>query len=140
MIAWLRQRRKGRVEARLKDHLRSRHPVIDVECGNGMFNLKCHENAVQWAFEHEDKGTKVVECIYIDAGTPILHYVNELDGMFIDNTLGFFSKKMEFYYIRVIHKTDWPYVRGEFDTSLDAWAYQFTTWFDRKILKIDRVL
>lgn len=139
-MGWLRRRRKASIEDRMKDHIRSRHSVIDVESGNGMFNLRCHKNAVQWAFENEPQGATVIETITIDAGTPILHYVNELDGVYIDNTLGFFSKRAEYYYIRKIHKADWPYIQGEFDTALDAWWYQFTNWFDRKILKIDRIL
>ena len=87
-----------------------------------MFNFRCFENAVQYA--QDNPGLEVVEVIYIDNGDPILHYVNfnPDSGEYLETTLG------------------WKHIPSEFSRALDSWTEEWATWWERKVLGIERVL
>ena len=78
----------------------------------------------------------------MDAVTPILHYINydHETKEYLETTLGWRAEILEYYRIRKIHKDDHRYIGGEFNRSLDSWFHQFATWFDKHILRIDRIL
>lgn len=132
------EKRKTRIGEAVCVYVRSRYTMIDVEPVQGLFNFRCHENSIQYAKTNEGYG--VAEVIYIDGGKPILHYVNTKEGKFYETTLGWRAETFEYYKIRDIHQKDWQYIHSEFSRSLDSWMKQFTTWFDRAILRIDRIL
>ena len=134
----MRAKREALLWSRINRRLRSRYTMIDVEPVQGMFNHRCHENAVQWAKSRPDYG--VAEVIYIDDGKPILHYINTKNGRYFETTLGWRAEYLEYYKIRDIHKTDYHQIHSEFERSLADWLIEFTNWFDRKVLKISRVL
>jgi len=64
---------RGRTDNRIALHLRATKTEVHPLPARGMFNQRCHSNAVQYQSEN---GGDVVECIYLEDGVPVLHYVN----------------------------------------------------------------
>lgn len=129
-----------KIHGRLKGHVRSRYEMIKPEPTLGLFNFRCFENAVEYARRYPEM--EVIEVIYVDNGTPILHYINydPLDKKYLETTLGWRAPYLEYYHIRKIHVDDYYRISSEFDCSLGSWLEQFSNWFDRLILRIDRIL
>jgi hypothetical protein len=59
-------------------------------------------NAVHEAVKNKDK--KIAMCVYMDGGQPIIHFINYRKGKFIDNTLGEWSRRYNYYFIKFIDK------------------------------------
>jgi len=73
---------------------------IEVKAGKCRFNFKCHYNSVHEAKKNKHK--KLAMCIYLDDGYPIIHFINYNKGKFVDNTLGEWSSRVDFYFVRWI--------------------------------------
>lgn len=131
--------RKEKLQARLVDYIRSRYTQVEVKPMAGIYNYKCFYNAVEFSRKQKIR-CDVYECIYIDGGVPILHYVNFKNGVYLETTLGYLCERYEYYILRRIPKSDHLKIDREFEIALDSWTRQFTTWFDRAILRIDRIL
>lgn len=131
---------KKAAHQRVCDYVRSRYDLVDVKPKAGLFNYCCYYNAVEYARTH--KNTEVLEVIYIEDNEPVLHYVNRLttSGVLLETTLGFRAKNLEYYVIRTIHTSDYKYIETEFDRSLRSWLMQFTSWADRKLFNVNRVV
>jgi hypothetical protein len=114
--------------------------MVKVSPKAGLFNHKCHCNTVEYARTH--KGMEVLEVIYIDGTEPFLHYINRKTktGELLETTLGFEADRMEYYIIRTIHPEDHKHIGAEFSRSLNSWLMDYTSWFDRAILRVDRVV
>lgn len=80
-------------------------PKINVKPGIGRYNFMCHLNSVHDALNNDYN--KIVMCIYIDENYPIIHFINvDNDGNYIDNTLGRWSEKFDYYFVKLIKKED----------------------------------
>jgi hypothetical protein len=132
--------RKEIIQTAVCNYVRTRYEMIKPEPTLGLFNFRCFENAVEYARRYPE--LEVIEVIYLDGGVPILHYINRdpANGKYLETTLGWRAQYLEYYHIRKIHPDDHRYLPGEFDRSLGSWLHQFTTWFDRKVLRIGRIL
>lgn len=108
----------------------------------GLFNYRCHENCVEYIRLNPEKNYSIAETIYIDEDTPILHYVifDEDENKYLEVTLGWKIDTVDTYLLRILPKDDNLKILSIFSDTLDVWLNEFTSWFDRKILKIDRVL
>lgn len=126
-------------QRRLTNFIRSRYPLITVIPTQGVFNYRCYLNAIQYALDHE--GLEVTEVIYLNDGTPILHYVNynPKTDTYHETTTGFLAAYYEYYRLRTIHPDDYKYMQAEFDRAVDSWTQQFTTKFQRW-LGVERIL
>lgn len=131
---------RKRAQRRLIDFVRSRYELIKPEPMQGMFNARCFENAVDYVRTRPD--IEVIECIYIDGGEPILHYINRdpSTGAYLETTLGFKAARLEYYRIRKIHPSDHLYIGGEFERAVNSWTAQFAGWFAMRVLGIERIL
>jgi len=136
VIAALRRR----LEARVVRYVRSRYAMVKPEPTQGLFNFRCHENAVEYQRRHPD--LEVVEVIYIDDGVPILHYLNRdpARDVFLETTLGWRAAHLEYHVIRRIHPEDYPHIHREFERALASWTEQFVNGFCRNILGFRRIL
>jgi len=77
---------------------------IDVQPGNGMFNFMCHSNSVNEAIKcNEDE---VALCVYFHGDKPIIHFINISNGIYVDNTLGYWSKQYKYFSVRTIPRKD----------------------------------
>ena len=78
---------------------------IKVKSGKCRYNFRCHLNSVHEAINK--KQNKIALCFYIDEDQPIIHFLNvDKKGKFIDNTIGNWSKKYKYYFVRFINKED----------------------------------
>ena len=136
----MKTKRLNFLHKRLAEHVRSRYELIRVKPTLGLFNFRCFENVVEYVRRYPQ--LEVHEVIYMDNGTPILHYVNYDPERkeYLETTLGWRGEFLEYYHIRKIHKDDHRYIQSEFNRSLDSWFHQFATWFDQYILGIDRIV
>lgn len=98
---------------------------INVVPHSGMFNLRCHENSIEFARQNPDH--KVIETIYIDdQHYPTLHYINQApDGTFIDTTLGYKAEYYEYFFLREIVKDDFKTMGWIFDNTVEFWSRKY---------------
>lgn len=136
----MRQRAIKRAQERIARRLRARHQGIRPVPEQGLFNFRCHENCVEYLRAHPDRGLRIAETVYLDGGEPILHYVVVDGDRYLEVTLGWRAEQLEYYLIRVLDERDHTRIHSEFDRSLMDWLHDFTSWFDRAILRVERVL
>lgn len=131
---------RKRIRERVCQHFRSRYEMLKVEPALGLFNHKCFMNVVEYARRYPEM--EVIEVVFIEDGHPRLHYVNRdpTDGKYLETTLGWQAHHLEYYFLRRIHPSDYHRIHGEFQRALDDWTLQFTNWFQRNVLGIERVL
>lgn len=87
------------------EYLELTRKPIKVKSGKCRYNFRCQMNAVHEAINNKEK--KIAMCIYIHDNYPIIHFINvDKRGKFIDNTLGNWSVKYDYYLIRYIKKKD----------------------------------
>lgn len=136
----MKARAARKIQERLVALVRSRYELITPEPEQGLFNFRCFDNAVEYA--RRFPGMDVVEVIYIDAGEPILHYVNHdhTTDRYLETTLGWRAKHLEYYRVRRIHPNDHAHIHAEFDRALNSWWMERTNWWHRNVLGIRRVL
>lgn len=93
-----------KAESIITDKILSEHNLISVKSGKCRWNLRCHNNAVHEAIRKGDDNIAMV--IYFDGSCPIIHFINYRKGKYIDNTLGEWSQRYEYYFIKFIPKED----------------------------------
>lgn len=100
---------------------------IKVRPGTCRYNYKCHMNAVHDALV---KGqTRVAMCIYLDSNTPIIHFINvSKKGKFIDNTLGCWCVKRDFYLIRYIEQSEFYQIDSIFGNYREYLTSRLPWW------------
>lgn len=134
---------KLKVYDKIKEYVKMTYPIIDYEnmkMGKGLFNNRCHSNAVQNYYEHEDR---VFLCMAMseDYNNPIVHFINKTEeGFFVDNTLGYEYKKYEYYIIREIKKSEFNNICDILYDTKDYFLDKFSNKFIRKILGRDIVI
>lgn len=93
----------------INDIVRGGYEKINVQPRTCRNNFQCHANAVHDAIN--DNHDKIALVVYFDEGYPIVHFVNvsEVGGgitEFTDNTLGQWSGRMEYYFVRYVDKIE----------------------------------
>lgn len=137
----MRQRAIKRARERIARRLRARHQGIRPVPEAGLFNFRCHENCVEYLRTHPGVGLRIAETIYLDEGEPVLHYVVVDSGnRYLEVTLGWRAEQLEYYLVRILDERDHTRIHSEFDRSLTDWLHEFTSWWDRKVLGITRIL
>lgn len=129
-------------QARLVRALRSTSTQIKPLEIQGLFNFRCHENAVQYVRDNPSRLLEVVETIYLDGGEPTLHYIvrDKVTGDYLEVTLGWRTRQLEYYVTRTLLPGDLDYIHGEFSRSLDHWRDLYVNPVARVLLRIDRIL
>lgn len=134
---------KSKIENKLRlkvaQEVQCSKEIISVKPNQGLFNYRCHENAIEFARLNPDH--KVIETIYIENNSwPVLHYVNQApDGSYLDNTLGYKTEFYEYYFIREIHPDDFKSMGWLFDHTVDYWSNKYLKWWHR-LLGISRLV
>ena len=92
-------------------------PKIKVKSGSCRYNFRCQMNAVHDALNNDEE--QIAMCFYITEGYPIIHFINiNKNGEYIDNTLGRWSERNEYFLIKKIDKEDF------FDVNTIFTAYR----------------
>ena len=86
------------------DYIISKYNTIKVKPGKCKYNFRCQYNSVHYAKKHKHK--KIAMCVYMDDGYPIIHFLNYYKGEYTDNTLGQWSARHNYYFIRWIEDAD----------------------------------
>lgn len=87
----------------------------------------CHKNSVHEAIKNKDDS--VVMCMYIDGDYPIIHFINQdKNGHYVDNTLGEWSEKYNYYFIKLINKDEFFDVDKVFDAYRKEIRKQLSFW------------
>jgi hypothetical protein len=119
---------KSRAQRELNLYVRTRYDRIHPEPTQGLFNYQCHRNTINYVLQNAHLGLQVVECIYIDNGDPILHYLafDPNHNLYLELTLGHFCNNYpEFYKIRTVDPSDYMIIEAEFDRAMRSWKNQF---------------
>lgn len=134
----MRKKIKARVHNRICEHLYNTTETVKVTPKQGLFNMQCFDNAVEYARVNAGDDINVVMGVTVSNGIPTLHFWNELNGEHLETTLGHTCKKYAYYPMRTIDKVSWDCICTVFEDALDYWHATHTTWFER--LFMDRVV
>jgi len=120
--------RRNNREARQQicNYITAKYNKIEVQPGNGLFNYQCHRTAVDIAVKKGDK--KIAMVVYIEDGYPIVHFVNFRKKQFIDNTLGEWTTKYDYYFIKWINKDELFEVFTIFDAFKEELGKKLSWW------------
>jgi hypothetical protein len=116
--------------------IQSTKQMITVTPKRGLFNYKCFDNAAQYQSEY---GGDVVEVVIVRCADPSLHYINRIDGEYLETTLGYRSAQYEYFYLRVITEEDYKHMSWVFENALATLSRPYIRWYHR-LLGIKRVL
>jgi len=115
--------------------IQSTKQMIKVEPKQGLFNQKCFDNAAQYQSEH---GGEVIEVIAIRNTWSSLHYINKVEGVYLETTLGYQSSSHEYFLLRVITEEDYKHMTWVFENALATLSRPYIRWY-HKLLGIKRV-
>lgn len=137
----MRQRAIKRAHERIARRLRARHQGIRPVPEQGLFNFRCHENCVEYVRTNPDRDLAVVETVYVDEGTPILHYVvhDRAEDAYLEVTLGWRAEGLEYYLTRTLTPADHRNILKEFDRALRYWTDEHVPRWMQWLLGIERV-
>lgn len=115
---------------------RDNHVRIEVEPKQGLFNHKCMCNAVEWQSKN---GGTVHEVIAIGPDGPILHYINNSNGIYFETTLGFMARDLEYFLVRGVSTVEYSNIQEVFRKRLKALDSRYLRWY-HKLFGIRRIL
>ena len=106
----------------------------EMRMGNGLFNRRCHLNAIQQV--KEGKMEEVYSCICLEKDAdPIIHFINkDKDGFFVDNTLGWGYELCDYYIIKKVNEDQY---NNTYKMLTELKKYYFDTFirkFNQKLL------
>lgn len=140
-MAFTHKNATKRVRERIVRHVRTSHQGIRPIPIQGLFNRRCHDNCMEYLRTHPHDGFGIAEVMCVDDGDPVLHYVVHAHHLgYLEVTLGWRTPQLEYYLIRILDPQDHQAIYTEFDRSLAYWREEYTSWFDRAILGVDRVV
>jgi len=105
----VRKRYIKAVKRRIYDYVVANYSRMDgFAMGSGLWNYKCHVNAVQAV--KDGRATKVIACIAInesDWKEIIVHFVNQLKGgTYQDNTWGWEYDQYRYYFVKEVGEAE----------------------------------
>jgi hypothetical protein len=114
--------------------IQSTKQMITVIPKQGLFNQQCFDNAAQYQSEH---GGDVIEVVTVRNQWPTLHYINQVDGEYLETTLGYKADRHEYFYLRIITKEDYKHMNWVFENALATLSRPYLKWY-HKLLGIGR--
>lgn len=115
---------KARLE--IINKVTSEHELIEVHAGKCRYNYKCQMNAVHEALKKGDK--KIAMTVYIDGKYPIIHFINYRKDKFVDNTLGEWSARKKYYFVKWITQEEFWEVDGIFGAYREVLRNSLSLW------------
>jgi hypothetical protein len=127
---------RDKLKKKASRHIQATKQRIEVRAEQGLFQHKCFDNAVQYCTEH---GGTVVEVIAIKDEWPVLHYINKVDGVYLETTLGYKAEYHEYYFLREILPDDHKHIGWMFDSALHYLSAPYLKWYHRQCWGIRRI-
>jgi hypothetical protein len=115
--------------------IQSTKQMITVIPKQGIFNKQCFDNAAQYQSEH---GGDVIEVVTVGNSWPSLHYINQVEGQYLETTLGYQADQYEYFYLRIITKEDYKNMQWVFQNALATLSRPYLKWY-HKLFGIYRV-
>ncbi|MFW6225818.1 MAG: hypothetical protein ACOC3V_02565 [bacterium] len=117
------------------DYIENNLEQIKVKSGKCRYNFRCHMNSVHEAINNKEK--KIALCFYICDNQPIIHFINVTKkGKFVDNTLGVWSNKYKYYFVRYIKKEDFYTIEDVFSNYREELRSKLP-WYINLIKNVD---
>lgn len=112
--------------------VRDYYLLDNVSSGNGLFNRRCHQNAVQVAIKNNYKLIAMCICVNKeDEQNIFMHFVNDNTNEFVDNTLGVWSTKFDYYFVSYIQEKDFFNIVDIFCEQRDKIVKRYVPWWCR---------
>lgn len=108
-------------------------PVIAGQC---RYNFQCHNNVVHDAIENKEKRVAMVFYLQNDE-EPILHFLNFTKRKYVDNTMGHWSSRHPYYFVRWLNQDEYWDINKIFSGMIDEWRRKLP-WYIR-LLSDERV-
>lgn len=90
----------------MRDYVDSQYEMIEVVSGEIHYNYKCHLNSTHHAIKNKDEKLALVMYREKDTQLPCVHFVNYTKGKFVDNTIGNWSERFEYRFIRWVPESE----------------------------------
>ncbi len=117
----------------LGNYADSNYQVINVKAGKCRYNFRCQFNAIHEAWRKGHK--QIAMCVYFDDGKPIVHFINYDGKKFVDNTLGEWSRELEYHLVRFINESEFKSIHGifsRFRSTIHRMMPWYIQWFTDK--------
>lgn len=112
----------------ITDKIVSENAPIEVLPGECRFNYRCSYNAVHEALKEGDSHIAMVVYLHEKKVAPVIHFINFHKRKYVDNTLGEWSVRHNYYLIRLIPRDEFWDVNNIFDIYRDHLQNCLPTW------------
>lgn len=127
---------RQRVYERALEYAKKNLKHIDVKAGRYDGSQKCHHVARQ-AVETGEADTIAVALSFLDRSGVNVHYLNKIDGEYVDNVLGYLSKANDYWLIKEGTKEDFKDVNMLKDLQNEKIQMLSKLFSAEEILKYD---
>lgn len=126
---------KQKIKNRIVNYVKSNYKLLDSSKflnGKTYCNHRCHLNAVQEAYEN---GDKVCLVVCIGDGEAVVHFINQnLDGDYIDNTLGWYGKELyDYYLVKEVSTSEYKTIWNLLINTKKMLINTNSSWLERKL-------
>lgn len=97
---------QNKAKESVKNYINAFCERIPVEPGECRFNYKCHMNAAHEAMKGNDDHVAMVFYCRKGNDDSSIHFLNVVDGVYIDNTIGQFANYYDYDLVRLIPQSD----------------------------------
>lgn len=118
----------NKVEDMFYHYIVSTKDRIEVSPGKCRYNFRCHMNAAHEAMKHNHSSLAMVVYMHNSKVDPIIHFVNYHNGKYVDNTLGEWSRKHEYYLIKHIYPEDYVHIESIFTSYRKTIRRKWSWW------------
>ena len=114
---------KQRIQHKISKYCECNYQQIspdEMDPGKGLFNYQCHSNAVQQVKEGK-----------ADAVVMVVHFINMINGRYVDNTLGYQALEADMYLIREINPEEFKYIHAIHRNFRQLLVRLNSNWFEK---------
>lgn len=132
---------KNKIYKRILNYCDSNYTELskeDMIMGNGIFNHRCHLNAVQEV--KIGNADEIYLCVTFINGESFIHFINKKDNKYIDNTLGWQYENYEYCIIRKIEDCEYNRINSILNNTKKHLFYSCTNWFERLLSNSEDLL
>lgn len=130
---------KKKIKRKIESFCKTNYLKIDktqMRMGNGLFNQRCHLNAVQMV--KNKQCDEVYLCIILnDNEFPIVHFINKDEKGYQDNTLGWEFEKYNYYIVKKVDPSEFNDIENMLMETKRSLISLCSSNFINKLISID---